>query len=282
MKLKIHPLCGIYFLSFALFASVWAGVAAVAALFVHEAAHLLVGYGLGEHAESIELTPFGGVIRYPIGISPKKGIRGMAIAAAGPLANYAVICLLSEPQIQALLPDEFGMQLMLMNVAMLMLNTLPVLPLDGGQMVFCAGYYVFPIGRLTRLLSFGGMAVGMLMILLGLYGAIEMGKLNLSLLLVGAYLMVYAHRNRSALWMENLYAVLQECQTRAKRLTQVRLYKAQANTKLVALMEAIADSSAALFRIDEKWIDEEQIISALMANPNATVAEMLEKNRELS
>lgn len=282
MKLKIQPLCVVYFLIITLFASVWAGIAAALALFVHEAAHLLVGYGFGERAESVEFTPFGGVIRYSVGISPKKGIKGIAVAAAGPLANYGIICLLSQSWMQTLLPDAFGRQLMLMNVAMLVLNMLPVLPLDGGQMVFCAGYYVFPISRLTKVLSLGGMGVGTLMILLGVYGAIEIGKLNLSLLLVGGYLIVYAYRNRSVLWMENLYAILQERQADKTKLMTVRIYRAQSETKLFMLMEAIADSQAALFQIDGKWIDEEQVISAMMQNPNATAAEMLEKNRQLS
>ena len=79
-------------------------------------------------------------------------------------------------------------------------------------MIFCMGYYMFPIATLAKALSLGGMVVGATLIAFGLYGAILWEKLNLSLLLVGGYLIVYAHQNRSALQLENLYALLQERQ----------------------------------------------------------------------
>lgn len=97
MKLKIQPFCVLYFLSIAVFSSIWTCVGAFLALLIHELAHLLAGYWLGEKAESVEFTPFGGVIRYPFGVSAMKGLRGLAIAGAGPLANYAMLWLLSQP-----------------------------------------------------------------------------------------------------------------------------------------------------------------------------------------
>lgn len=198
MKLKIQPLCVFYFLSIAVFSSIWTCVGAFLALLIHELAHLLAGYWLGEKAESIEFTPFGRVIRYPFGVSAMKGLRGLAVAGAGPLANYAMLWLLSMPWAKRL-PQPFLQQTLFMHAGMLFLNLLPVLPLDGGRMIFCVGYYVFPIAALTKALSLGGMVVGATLIVFGLYGAILWEKLNLSLLLVGGYLIVYAHQNRSAL-----------------------------------------------------------------------------------
>lgn len=106
MKLKIQPLCVFYFLSIAVFSSIWTCVGAFLALLIHELAHLLAGYWLGEKAESVEFTPFGGVIRYPFGVSAMKGLRGLAVAGAGPLANYAVLWLLSMPWAKRL-PQPF-------------------------------------------------------------------------------------------------------------------------------------------------------------------------------
>ncbi|MFR5788681.1 MAG: hypothetical protein ACLUHE_17375 [Christensenellales bacterium] len=79
------------------------------ALLIHELAHLLAGYWLGEKAESVEFTPFGGVIRYPFGVSAMKGLRGLAVAGAGPLANYAMLWLLSMPWAKRL-PQPFLQQ----------------------------------------------------------------------------------------------------------------------------------------------------------------------------
>ena len=265
MKLKIQPLCVFYFLSIAVFSSIWTCVGAFLALLIHELAHLLAGYWLGEKAESIEFTPFGGVIRYPFGVSAMKGLRGLAVAGAGPLANYAMLWLLSMPWAKRL------------HAGMLFLNLLPVLPLDGGRMIFCVGYYVFPIAALTKALSLGGMVVGATLIVFGLYGAILWEKLNLSLLLVGGYLIVYAHQNRSALQLENLYALLQERQPDKKAPVSLKLYAAAPEAALLSFVDAIADNRAALFRIGEEWVDEEQVIRALMQNPRAIAAETLEK-----
>ena len=56
MKLKIQPLCVFYFLSIAVFSSIWTCVGAFLALLIHELAHLLAGYWLGEKAESVDFT----------------------------------------------------------------------------------------------------------------------------------------------------------------------------------------------------------------------------------
>lgn len=246
------------------------------ALLIHELAHLLAGYWLGEKAESVEFTPFGGVIRYPFGVSAMKGLRGLAIAGAGPLANYAMLWLLSMPWAERL-PQPFLQQMLFMHAGMLFLNLLPVLPLDGGRMIFCMGYYVFPIAALAKALSLGGMVVGATLIAFGLYGAILWEKLNLSLLLVGGYLIVYAHQNRSALQLENLYALLQERQPDKKAPVSLKLYAAAPEAALLSFVDAIADSRAALFRIGGEWVNEERVIRALMQNPRAIAAETLEK-----
>ena len=234
------------------------------ALLIHEAAHLAVGHSMGERIESIELTPFGGIIHYSSGASPHKGVKGVAVAAAGPLANYALIGLMSFPEMQLFLPYYFIRQAILMNAGMMFLNLLPVLPLDGGRIVFYIGYYVLPVGVLTSILSFGGMAVGIIMTGLSLYGTIEFGKINLSLLLVGGYLAVYAYRNRGIMLSENMYTLLQERQENGK-------------TELLALVGTLANNEAVVFRVGNIWLDDRQVISALLHDPNMTVEEALKK-----
>lgn len=116
------------------------------ALLIHEAAHLAVGHSMGERIESIELTPFGGIIHYSSGASPHKGVKGVAVAAAGPLANYALIGLMSFPEMQLFLPYYFIRQAILMNAGMMFLNLLPVLPLEGGGLCFTLDIMYFRLG----------------------------------------------------------------------------------------------------------------------------------------
>ena len=55
-----------------------------------------------------------------------------------------------------------------MHAGMLFLNLLPVLPLDGGRMIFVWDITCSPIAALTKALSLGGMVVGATLIVFGL------------------------------------------------------------------------------------------------------------------
>ena len=173
MKLKVQPLFFLYFLTIAVFSSVWACGAALLALLIHEAAHLAVGHSMGERIESIELTPFGGIIHYSSGASPHKGVKGVAVAAAGPLANYALIGLMSFPEMQLFLPYYFIRQVILMNAGMMFLNLLPVLPLDGGRILRGALELVLPDRAAAAITCWTGFAFA----LCGAFGSLRLGFL---------------------------------------------------------------------------------------------------------
>lgn len=247
------------------------------ALLIHEAAHLAVGHSMGERIESIELTPFGGIIHYSSGASPHKGVKGVAVAAAGPLANYALIGLMSFPEMQLFLPYYFIRQAILMNAGMMFLNLLPVLPLDGGRIVFYIGYYVLPVGVLTSILSFGGMTVGIIMTGLSLYGTIEFGKINLSLLLVwrlfGRFMLTGIEESCFLKICIRFYRKGR----RTGKPQPLFEYTGRRKTKLLALVGTLANNEAVVFRVGNIWLDDRQVISALLHDPNMTVEEALKK-----
>lgn len=279
-RLRIRPAFVAYLLSIALFRSPVQAVCAVAALLVHEGAHALAAGWLGERFDRVELTPFGGVMTYARGVSPAKGIRGVAVAAAGPVGNYLLLSLMGGVGQRFAIPEAWTHQMILANAAMLLLNLLPALPLDGGRMLFCAAYYGMGVSPLLRVLTALGMALGGAMLLLGLYGAVKLGVVNLSLWIVGGYLIACAASSRDALLGENVYAVVQErMAARETGIKRLMLYRVSEKTPLYALLGAMDRAPAAAFLVEREegvaLLPEGAFLRALLRDSSATVGQAL-------
>lgn len=279
MRIRIRPSFLLYLGSIALFASPWAAAAAVLSLIIHEISHLIVSRLVGEHIATLELTPFGGVMTYAS--SPQKGLQGLLVALAGPLSNYAVLLIL--PVISRFMPQELLRQLTLSNAAMMLVNLLPAFPLDGGRMVFSVGYYVFGISALTRVLTGLGVLAGSTMIVFGLYGAVSLGCLNLSVLFVGFYLVVCAIKSQTELFTENLFALVQERADTPKHIQMTRFYTVPEETKLYELIDIIGSCSSAAFLVKKEentvLLPEQDALAAMLADPQKTVFSLIDEKR---
>ena len=130
MKVRVHPSFFLYLLLVGMLASWTTCFSSLFALLVHELGHCLVGKVMGEEITLIELTPFGGVIHRRHHKASLKGLRGIAIALAGPLSNYVWIGVLTALPLSCLLCADLQKKLIMSNLVMMSLNLLPVLPLD--------------------------------------------------------------------------------------------------------------------------------------------------------
>lgn len=272
MRLRIQPLLIVYALVIAGCASWQALLGAAAALAIHEAGHCLAARLAGETLRSVELTPFGGVITY--GGSPRKGLTGFAVAAAGPLSNY--LAALLAPSVSGMLGTDLTRAFVQANLAMLCINLLPALPLDGGRMIFSVGYYLLPVSALINVLTSLGIAAGALMLALAV-GALHMlGKLNGSLVIVGIYMMLCAARSRSVMLAENLYAVVQERCGKRDGVQRMQLFRVPPQTPLYDLLEPMERTAACAFVYEDETgehvVGEKQLCLALLRNPSETIA----------
>ena len=278
LRVKVYPSFILYLVTFALLASPGACAGVLCALAVHELAHLLVGHALGERFSQVELTPFGGVITGSIGESTQKGWRGALIAAAGPLANGCMIALLASPIVRGVIGEEPARQAALQNAVMMGFNLLPALPLDGGRIAFSLGFYALGATKLIRLLTDLGVALGAALAALSLFGCARYGLLNLSALIVGAYLIVSALRSRAALLAENLYAVVHERSARPRSVYRVQLYRAPEDAPLCSLLSAIEGSEASGFLVatqaGERYLSENRVLTALLSDPLRPIGEI--------
>lgn len=284
MRIRIHPAFALYLLSMAVFSSWQMTLCAMGALLVHEAGHYAAARLLGERIARVELTPFGGVMTYAPGKSPSKGIRGVCVAAAGPLGNALALLAASSPSVQRVLGYDGTQAFIMANLAMLCLNLLPVLPLDGGNIVFSIGYYLFPAGRLITLLTTCGMVTGLGLMLLALYGLVLLGTLNCSLLMIGGYLMLCARRSRAEVLAQNLYAVVQERQESPEEIRALRLYRVPQDIRVQALLEPMERAPCAAFVFEDAQgihiVGEKDVCRFLLDTPSLTLAQVWSEKRK--
>lgn len=186
--LRVHP-AGLMMLALAVLTGKGReALSACVALLLHEAAHMLAGYCCGISMGQIELTPFGGVASAELDTRATVG-QQLWVAGAGVLCSFACFWLPWQwaPQNEALMP------FLRYSLDLCLINTLPVLPLDGGRLV----YALFSKSRYqkqaSKWLACSAVAAGGLLLALAVYCAFQ-GALNLSLLFVGPYLCYSAYR----------------------------------------------------------------------------------------
>lgn len=99
-------------------------------IFLHELAHILVGFALGFKVSSISMNIFGFSAQLYAYKSKKSFIR-IITYLAGPIFNLicAIVFYFSE------LENEFALKLIYTNLLLFVFNLFPILPLDGGKIL---------------------------------------------------------------------------------------------------------------------------------------------------
>lgn len=141
----------------------------------HEAAHLLAALSLGSRCLAVSVMPYG----MKLCIHPSKKIKNeLLICLAGPFFNLFMLILFREGP------------LFEMNLSMLILNLFPVLPTDGGRVLYLLFSYKNPFSALGAMhkISFFSACI---IIALGAYQAYSTG-FNFSLFIIGAFLLASA------------------------------------------------------------------------------------------
>ncbi|NYF25005.1 site-2 protease family protein [Sporosarcina sp. JAI121] len=130
MKFRLHPVLLPFFIFLIVTGSISVYAIIFLSLLIHEAGHLIAAYLTGMRIRSCTIMPYGGEIVIKDRHSAPKKDR-IIVALSGPLATLALLLAgmtISFPG------DDLVVRI---QVALLLLNLLPVLPLDGGQAI-CA------------------------------------------------------------------------------------------------------------------------------------------------
>ena len=186
INIRIHPMAPVMAAL-----ALWMGegerlLAVSASLLLHELGHLLAARAAGVEVSELELMPLGGAIRLR-GAWEMRPFQLCAVAAAGPAVNLLLACAATV----AAKPLWINA-----NLALLLFNLLPALPLDGGRVLCALLSQRMRLGRAVRVGVLCGYAATVALLAAFIAGLFR-GRVNLTLLIAAAYLPLSGPREQA-------------------------------------------------------------------------------------
>ena len=208
-RISAHPLALLFPLAAAMLGAREDAAALMIGLAAHEGAHLLAAKCLGVGVRQLRLMPFGGAIALdnPYALSPG---RLLGVAAAGPLGSGLALVAGAALAHWGLLSPALALTLMRVNLALMLFNLLPALPLDGGRMLYALLSPRLGRERAAEAGIWAGRAAAAALAGLAVCGLVAAGRLNLSLLMAAAFILASAGDERRALSDSRVRTVLSE------------------------------------------------------------------------
>ncbi len=266
----LHPLMIVCGIGYVFFGRVQLLLASVCAMLLHELGHFLAGKVLGIPIDSIELTPFGGVITVE-GLPSFLPLRKAVFAIAGPAAS-ALGCFLAAFLANASWVNlSFAIHFARSNLLLFCINLLPVLPLDGGRIIRALLEKVMGFQTGTRTLVWIGYGTGIGLGLLSLLMAFH-GILNPAPAFAGIYLCYAAAqevKQGTGHYINSLIVRRQHLEK--NQVLPVEFLAVSDNTPLPALLRHLSPGKYhIIYQIDEdgmtckKILDEKALCDSLL------------------
>lgn len=278
--LSIHPATALLLLTGVLSPMRTQLLWAMLSVLLHEGAHAVTAFLLHAPPQELEITPLGALMR----LEEEERLPAMkrgSIILAGPCMTL-MLCLLAFRLTQrGVLPLSVGRSLFLANAALLCINLLPALPLDGGRLLsLLLGRWLRRevCWRVMRLL---GSLLGLALLALGVWTALRHGQANLSLAAAGCFLLYSA----SGATTTHAMAELRDFMDRKIRLEEKGMLPGQVIVALETrtLRQAVSclhPSKMSLFCLVAEGtmnrralLSEQQVIAAYLAHPQGTLGQ---------
>lgn len=176
---------------------------AILSILLHEVAHAAAAALLGHPPQELELTPLGAVMRLEDEASLPP-LRRLIMLAAGPAMSLLLCHLALWTARTAALPAPLAQRLFAANLAILLLNLLPVLPLDGGRILTLLLSRFLRLETVRRIMRIAGTLAGLALIAFSGWMAWCYGLLNWSLAAAGCFLMYSAATATTSMAMAEL------------------------------------------------------------------------------
>lgn len=154
---------------------------AALSILVHESAHAIAAAAFRCAPSAIEMTPLGAVmlLEDELKLPP---LRRAVMLLAGPAASL-LLCWLAIRLARS--GWSGSAQLFLSNLSIVMVNLMPVFPLDGGRLLHLGLSRVLPVRTAEQIMRILGCIAGIGLIILNLVVSIKHGGWNLSLTCAG-------------------------------------------------------------------------------------------------
>ena len=197
-RIDIHPLM-LLLSALAVRLGLSAELAATAiALLAHESAHLIAAKLTGVRMERLRLMPFGGAA-LPGNVYALSTGQLLIVAAAGPLANGILLIISAALAQWGLLSPATALLHLRVNLALMLFNLLPALPLDGGRMLYALTAPALGRSRAAELGILLGRVEAAGLIAVFLQNLIAVGRCNISLAACAVFMLSSAPAERRAL-----------------------------------------------------------------------------------
>ena len=258
---------------------------AYTSIILHEAAHAVAASCLGWQPDDIELTPMGAMmyLHEQARIPP---LKRAVILSAGPIMTL-VLCWISILLTKhGLLPPGTGRLLFMCNAGILLVNALPCLPLDGGNLLSLLLARFLPFQSYSRILRIIGSICGISFILLSFTSAWYGWGLNLSLIISGCFLRYAAHKSTATAAL-NVLRELMDRKVRFERqgIVWTAAITAFADMPVMRLISMLPRNRYAVFNLLERGtlrcigsVGEAQVIKSAFDHPTETAGELVEKD----
>ena len=278
----IHPSLLAYFIYAWFTGHLWIAVIAAVSIGVHESAHAGVSAMLGQAPRGMEFTPLGAVLRLEDEFALPLA-RRLFVLLAGPAASLLLCGLALACTRTGWIDAVTGRFVFVANAAILTINLLPVLPLDGGRLLVLLLKVFLHKHVVRRIMKWVGTLVGILLICLNLFCCWKLGGWNLSLALSGCCV-IYCAAASSTTWaMTELRFFLD----RKIRLEKYGVMKTSVQTclhttPLIHLIRKLPPRSYGLFICLEAgsmrclgYVDENSLIQHYLGTPQDMIIDCL-------
>lgn len=280
-EIRLHPAMLLY----VLYAG-WTGylrfmVVSVISILLHEAAHASVAWAFGQSPDLIELSPLGAVMRLEDDCAFPLWKR-VVMLLAGPAMTFGLCCVSLQLAKANRISQEWAAMLFMTNVSILLLNLLPVLPLDGGRVLSLLLECFIKPRIVSRIMFALGTTLGLGLIILNVWSSYKLGAWNLSLAFIGCCMMYCA----AAATTTRAMAELRYLMDRRIILERRGLRKADTimilhTQKLYQLVKTLPPHRLIQYIIIEVGsmktlgvLTEYDVITAYLQHPNATCGQL--------
>lgn len=182
-------------------------LATTGSILLHEIAHGAAAWLCGQPPRELELTPLGAVLR----LEDEENLslpKRLCVLASGPVMTLLLCVVALQGAARGLLSIDTGRALFSANLALLLLNLLPALPLDGGRMLALLLSLLLRQETVRRVMRITGTALGLAAIGGSVALAWRYGSWNWSLAAVGCFLMYSAATATTTMVMHQLQELM--------------------------------------------------------------------------
>ncbi len=251
-------------------------------ILVHEMAHALTASAFGCAPTALELTPLGAVmlLEDEMKLPPLKR-AGMLLA--GPMASMGLAGLAVWLTDKGWLVSSVGMQVFLCSLAIVLVNLLPVLPLDGGRLLHLLLSRVLPAHHAVKVLQAFGTVIGIALIGLNIAVSLKYGGWNLSLAFAGCSILYSTAAAVTTSKLRELRSFMdRKIALEQKGVQPCKVLCAMGDLPLHRLLRVLPVHQQVIFTVVEPgsmsllgMIDENRLIQHYLDWPGMTLAEAL-------